>query len=480
MKKNILLLINGFGVEQKDSFNIYKPELMPNLDRLTKEKLFTSLSSNYLDYKDGYRNFSIGIKKPLTYNIILNHISQEEYKNNQTLKYIIQQTNNNNSRLHIICYWDNSSTIEHLTQYIRYLTPYIKKDIYIHLVLTQKSLSDYKNMLVGFNILNYELTSKVKVGLVTGENTINSISGIKDYVKSLVTTVGEKWKDVNKRLQTCIETRTAPCNVRTFMLNNDFALENNDQVLIFNYSNISITNLINEIEIQKYKKLDINTIQFYSLFPVIANKKIPFIYNYAVSSTYALESLKSINAKCIILDKKDNCSYINYYFTGLRNNVDPDLKYFATDDGFIYDKDKLISFIKEKNQELIIINYEINSCKYIDDIEDRLKQIDDVIGALDTYVSEISGALFISSLYGIEKEMYNKKRELHKINFSVRVPLIVDDNNYNKTSYSISEGNLYDLSNTIFKNINDTYKGNSLIKKKSSLLSIFYKKGGKK
>ena len=54
MKKNILLLINGFGVEQRDSYNIYKKELMPNLDRLTVEGLFSTLSSNYLDYKDGY------------------------------------------------------------------------------------------------------------------------------------------------------------------------------------------------------------------------------------------------------------------------------------------------------------------------------------------------------------------------------------------------------------------------------------------
>ena len=75
MKKNILLLINGFGVEQRDSYNVYKKELMPNLDRLTIEGLFSTLSSNYLDYKDGYRNFSIGIKIPLSYSIISNNIS---------------------------------------------------------------------------------------------------------------------------------------------------------------------------------------------------------------------------------------------------------------------------------------------------------------------------------------------------------------------------------------------------------------------
>ena len=135
--------------------------------------------------------------------------------------------------------------------------------------------------------------------------------------------------------------------------------------------------------------------------------------------------------------------------------------------------------MKDKEQELIIINYDISDCKLVDDIEEKLRKIDIIIGVLDTYVKEISGALIISSLYGIEKELYNKKQELCKINFSVRVPIIVDDISYSKNSYSLSEGSIYDLSNTVFKNINNKYKGNSLIKRKSSLLSIFYKKGGK-
>ena len=46
MKKNILLLINGFGIEQSDSINVYSETLMPNMDRLTKEKLFVSNGIN--------------------------------------------------------------------------------------------------------------------------------------------------------------------------------------------------------------------------------------------------------------------------------------------------------------------------------------------------------------------------------------------------------------------------------------------------
>lgn len=113
MKKNILLLINGFGIEQKDSYDIYSAELMPNMDRLTKEGLFSSLSSNDLDYKSGYRSFSIGIKEPLSYSIVENSISTTEYKNTQIMKYLYSQLNEDNGKkLHIFCYWDNNRTIE--------------------------------------------------------------------------------------------------------------------------------------------------------------------------------------------------------------------------------------------------------------------------------------------------------------------------------------------------------------------------------
>ena len=40
MKKSILFLINGYGVEQNDSIDVYSKEVMPNLDNI--------IASNYL------------------------------------------------------------------------------------------------------------------------------------------------------------------------------------------------------------------------------------------------------------------------------------------------------------------------------------------------------------------------------------------------------------------------------------------------
>ena len=85
-----------------------------------------------------------------------------------------------------------------------------------------------------------------------------------------------------------------------------------------------------------------------------------------------LNSLKSINARCLVMDSKDKCSFINYYMTGLRNDIDDSLKYLPTDDGFIYDPAKVVETIQKYDNELYILNYEIDSCKTFEEMQDRL------------------------------------------------------------------------------------------------------------
>ena len=376
MKKNILLLINGFGIEQADSYNVYSKEVMPNLDKLTTDGVFKTIQNNYLDYKSGYRNFSIGISEPLTYSLIENEVSSKAYKDNQVLKYIANESNKFNSKIHVFCYFDSVRIIEQLKAYLT------------------------------------ELQS----------------------------------------------------------------LSNNDQILLFNYSSVDLTSFKRELSLQRYREIDLNTIKYYSLFPITTTEQVPYMYTYAVSSTYFLNSLKTANVNCLVLDKKERCPYINYYFTGLRNDIDESLKFLATDDGINYDETKLIEVLNKYDRNLVIINYEIESSKTIEELKDNLAKIDKMIGILFKYATDNSIGFFISSLYGFEREMYNAKGELLKINFYSKVPLIFYDKDIDLNNYSISEGSLFDLSNTLIWNCNRLYKNSGIIKKKSSLLSIFRKK----
>ena len=435
--------------------------------------MFSSISSNDLDYRTAYRTFSIGINEALTYSVVNNAINNESYKKNDLFKYLISQLNTISTRLHIICYWDNDTTIYQLITYLRELTTLTKVGIYVHLIMNQKSLNDYRNIEKNLNSLNYEIGNNVKIGIIGGAD--NNLL-YKDFNKMLVAESGEKWKDITKKVSTLYDTRTIPSQTRVFALNDGFALNDNDSILFFNYSNINVTPYTKELIEQRLRQLNLGTIKFYSLFPVKSeNVNIPHLYDYAVSSTYTLNSLKSIGAKCMVMAKKDYCININNYLTGLRNIFDNDLKYMPTDNGFIYDGPTLLNVISSLKEELVIVNFEIDDCKTVEEIKDRLYRIDSVIGTIYGYTSQNNMGLFISSLYGLERQMYNVKHELCKINFSTRVPVVVADASITKKNYIITEGNVYDLANSVYKNINSQYKIEGIVQKKKGLLSIFKK-----
>ena len=477
MKRSILLLINGFGVERGDSYSVYSPEVMPNMDRIRNEKLFQSIPNKYLDYKSAYRNFSMGINDPLTYSLIETNINNNEYVNNELFKYIISQAVVNKSRLHLFCFWDSEKTIEQLFKYLEVIKRNNISRIFLHIVLCQKSIFDYKDIERGLNQLNYDSGANIKIGVVTGVNNFNNILQAKDLVKNFMTEFGEKWKDLSKKVDVLFQNKTIPSDARTFSVNPTYRFENNDQILFFNYSSVDLTMFRKELFEQKFREVDFNTIKFYSLFPLKAGVQLPFMYNYVVSADYTLDSLKKANVKCLVLDKKENCSYINYYLTGLRNTVDDNLKYIPTDDGFIYDANKLIETINNYNRDFYIINYDITGFKSVDELKAKLKQIDDIIGVLDNYIRQNNYSLFISSLYGLETQALNPKQELVKINFSGKAPVVVDDNQISSANHSISpEGSLYDLCNSIITNINPEFKVPGLLKKKIPLFSFLYKK----
>ena len=60
MNKTILFLINGFGIEKKDSYSIYDENLLPTLDNMMKTNIFGSVESKAYDYSTAYQLFSTG------------------------------------------------------------------------------------------------------------------------------------------------------------------------------------------------------------------------------------------------------------------------------------------------------------------------------------------------------------------------------------------------------------------------------------
>lgn len=476
MKKSILFLINGYGVEQNDSIAVYSKELMPCLDNIIGQNMLVRLPNMFLDYRAAYRSFSMGIDRDLSHSLIERNISKNEFSQNALLKYIVNETVKKDSNLHIFCYVDSYNAFEELAVYVKDLKMKVKNKIFVHFILTQKSLLAYEDIDRGLNFFTYEMGTTVKVGMVVGEEHMNNLASAREIAKSLLTEAGEKWKDFSKKLQVFVSTKEVPFKARAFAVNYGYRLEENDQLLFFNYSSVSIDVLKKEIEIQRYRKMDVNSFGYYSLFPIKCEKQVPFMYNFALASTCFLNSLKAINARCLILDKKENCPIINYYLTGLRNSVDDNLKYVPTDDGFADNPESLVAALKTYDKELIIINYEVNTSKTVEELKERLNKIDTLIGAVYNYCLDSNYAFFVSSLYGMSVDLYNKKAELCKVNLFSKVPFILANTDFSASEYSVDEGNLFDLANTLLFTVNNQFPNSGLLKKKSKFFSLFKKK----
>jgi len=161
MKKTVLYLMNGFGVENRNSYPVYNSNLMPNIDAYTKQYLFGAIETNAFDMGDGYRYFSTGSKYALTYPL-LDQFS-ENFDANPNLKNYLERIPGN-SNIHLFCFMENNKALEQLKSFLTYIRTKNQNTVFLHLILdthliilhqlyqAQKSLLVYLNL---YKILQY-------------------------------------------------------------------------------------------------------------------------------------------------------------------------------------------------------------------------------------------------------------------------------------------------------------------------------------
>ena len=69
MKKSILFLINGLGIERQGSYSLSIDQCMPNLSKTKETSFFTTAIINSVEYKSAYESFFLGetYKKEVKY-----------------------------------------------------------------------------------------------------------------------------------------------------------------------------------------------------------------------------------------------------------------------------------------------------------------------------------------------------------------------------------------------------------------------------
>lgn len=463
MKKTVLFLMNGFGIEQLDSYSIYNAKLMPNLDSYTKNHLFAAISTPSYNLVSGYRVFSTGSKYPLSCSLIDSYI--DKFETNQNLMFYLNSIKPE-GKIHLFLSLENEKSIEHLRAFLKFIRSKKQNKIFIHLVLTGDNIDNYKEVERLINKIVYELVD-CKLGIIVGINSLNAVN-LLAFMNMFQNEVGEKWREVSKKMSSLVSLKIEPKNVKEFFLNEGFKFDVNDSIFFFNYEQTDMTNFVNNIS-----KLT-NTDTYFSLFPLTGIKYPMFAY--PKSGISMVNYLEKINAKALVLADSSSMRVINYYCCGLQSVVSPRISFAKTDNDLLLNQENIKAIIRDSDYDLIMIDFRIDDAKNVDELNKKLSKLDGILRYIHDFCVENKISLFISSLYGMQKEIPVDNFTRAFINFAGKVPFIVIDPVFNKANFSLGLGDIHTLADTVYTNINSKHNGGDvLIKRKNPLLKMLKK-----
>ena len=481
-KPFVVFLMDGMGIEDSKSYNIYNSDVMPTLDSLTNRYLFSTLfssgkgvglSENASATRDlGYLNIGAGSIVKQSIEITNSKIENNMFFNSESLKVVTDHVINNKSRIHLITlvgdrYGEDS--MSHLRKMVEYCMSIGIKDIFLHLYLgaNNNSLSKTfpKYTANVHRILN--LYPNVKISIIAGINHLKDSSGItvtKELYKVTVGGIGEHWINYNEAVDSNYKRNNLEENIVPFIVSTDGLIGNTDGVFLFNYEN-DLGSVYTDLLIQPAKYMYTNNtginIKVCSLFP-LQNQTSVSCFNYEPVKTSFYGCLNNGGIKHLLIAEKDKIPYLNYYFNGCNNMQATQVLGIDKVENGDYDTNmsnthqlitsKLIEAINSDFYDLIIVDYSIvdgNKPIKTDNIKNSLSSLDKCLSEIYNQVISRNGILYITSSYGINEALYNHKDELVNVNFSKKVPFVVVDNELSPSSYSLIGGNLSDISVTV-------------------------------
>lgn len=478
-KKTVLLLINGFGVEKKESYPIYDDSLMPTFAELSKEYLFSnnSVISHVSNTYDAYRNISLDINELYNYSILDKELEDKKIVNNQVLNNIKNDYLNKQGNLHIFCLVDNSlKIVDHLKEMLKLLNPNLNKKVFLHLIISSNNIEDYKYLVEVFSHINMDLNTYAQIGFILGLDSISNTAKQVDmnfFFKMFITKVGEKWQSFTQKFDVLYAMKTLPRETKPFIVNSDFTLDINDTFFIYNYDNIDLTNFITTLANINFGE-NKNNFSFYSLFKITSPINIPYAYEPVLPTNYLVKNLYDLHATSLIFCVGNDVGIINYFCNGLRNEGN-ELLTFMDIKQLESNPNNIMNIMNQFNKDLTIINIELSDCTKTSELKEKLKFADNLLKVLETNRAGSKYTIIVASLYGLRKDMMNDKDVMSPVIFSNELPFLYIDDFLTKRDYLITSGSINEIIKTCYKSLNIRTKYTSLVEKKNGLYRLFFK-----
>ena len=478
MKKSILFLINGLGIEKPGSYSIAIDQCMPKLSRTKETSYFTSAIVNCLEYRGAYQDFFLGDTYNYELEYLRENIINRNIVNNANFQRLTQCISNPSSKLHVFIEPTTDKVVDLINDLVKLLPMDKNKIVYLHLILPQQTTSDYDNLISTVNYTKYHLDSHINVGFIMGKEYLSD-----ELTKDEMSTMkklfffcsAERWSETEKKFLSLKESNIRPCVAPGVCTTNDCAIQNGDTIMFFNTKKSNYDRIINSIYMNASDALKTNQIilPMFSVLRLDSKYNIPCFLESIPYTNSLANILERNDKKALIVSSKDNMSYVNFLANGYNYVSNPRIQFMESNYDYFADQNNINNLIDNSDYNLYIFDYHMDVSKTVNDLKDQLGLLDNIIGCLSE-VSENKHSLFITSLYGLKKEIpladYNTEKVC--INYEMQIPIFFFDYSYPQSKYALAPGYTNDILQTALKCVCDDNKLDSLLKEKGFVNNV--------
>ena len=479
MKKSVIFLINGLGIEKPGSYSIAIDQCMPKLSRTKETSYFTSAVVNSLEYRGAYQDFFLGDTYNYELDFLRETIINKSIVSNPEFQRLTQCIATPNSKLHVFIEPTTEKVVDLINDLVNILPMEKDKIVYLHLILPQQTTSDYQNLISIVNYTKYHMSSHINVGFIIGKEYLSQEPTKEEMLimkKLFFFCSAERWSETEKKFQSLKESNIRPCVVQGFCTTNDCAIQNGDTILFFNTKKSNYDNIINSIYMNAVEsfKTDKIVLTMFSVLKLDSKYNIPCFTNTIPYNNSLANILERNNKKALIITAKENIQYVNFLANGYNHVNNPRIMFMESNYDYFSNQNNINNLIDGSDYNFYIFDYHMDVSRTVNDLKDQLTLIDNVLGCVSE-VCENKHSLFITSLYGLKKELpladYNTEKVC--INYEMQIPIFFFDYSYPQSKYALAPGYTNDILHSALKCICDDNKLDSLLKEKGFVNNIF-------
>lgn len=507
MNKVLLLILDGYGINEQEYGNAIVAANTPELDNFRSLNPEGQLTASGLDVglldgdmgnsEVGHLNIGAGRVVYQMNSLIMKKIEDNAFFKNKNLLEAISHTKTNNSKLHIMGLLSNGnvhSNINHIWALLKLAKMEGIKQVYFHAFMDGRDT--LPNSGIGFVKKFQKKTEEIGIGKIVtisgryyAMDRDNRWDRIEKAYKAIVRGEGEEFTDPIEAVRDSYENNiTDEFIIPKIITENSEPIAkvtDNDAVIAFNFRADRMRQItrafkileFNEFKTENFRKLKFACFNEYDInfekFVSVAFKlpKLPKILGEIVSAN----GLKQLR-----LAETEKYAHVTFFFNG---GVE---KPFENEDRILvksprvatYDlqpemsayevKDKLILALKEKEYSLIITNFAncdmVGHTGIFDAAVKAVETVDKCIGEIIPVAKENNYNIMLTADHGNADKMLDKNGNIFTAHSLNKVPIVISLTGKNS---SILDGKLADIAPTILKIMGipkpDEMTGKSLI-----------------